>query len=88
MRSVQVEPIIRAGLRKYTDVIGQLWCSLASYYIRLGQFEKVSIVAHTWLMCGSHLYIRLVTCTRRPSRPCTLCEISLRFVVNVVVMLL
>jgi pre-mRNA-splicing factor SYF1 len=38
--SVKVDPIIRGGLRRFTDMIGQLWCSLADYYIRAGHFEK------------------------------------------------
>ena len=40
--SLKVEPIIRGGLQRFTDVIGQLWCSLADYFIRAGHFEKVS----------------------------------------------
>ena len=39
--SLKVEPIIRGGLQRFTDMIGQLWCSLADYYIRAGHFEKV-----------------------------------------------
>ena len=42
--SVKVEPIIRGGLRRFTDMIGQLWCSLADYYIRAGHFEKVRTI--------------------------------------------
>ena len=38
---MKVDPIIRGGLRRFTDMIGQLWCSLADYYIRAGHFEKV-----------------------------------------------
>ena len=38
--SLKVEPIIRGGLKRFTDMIGQLWCSLADYYIRAGHFEK------------------------------------------------
>lgn len=36
---IQVENIIRSGLKLFTDQVGQLWCSLATYYIRLGEFE-------------------------------------------------
>eukprot|EP00043_Microstomoeca_roanoka_P012576 m.121881 g.121881 ORF g.121881 m.121881 type:complete len:821 (-) comp15536_c2_seq1:136-2598(-) len=39
--TLRVEPIIKGGLRRYTDMIGSLWCSLANYHIRLGNFEKV-----------------------------------------------
>ena len=42
IESIRVEPIIRGGLRRYTDMIGSLWCSLARYHIRRGNFEKVS----------------------------------------------
>ena len=41
IHSLKVEPIIRGGLRRFTDMIGQLWCSLADYFIRAGHFEKV-----------------------------------------------
>ena len=40
--SVKVDPIIRGGIRRFTDMIGQLWCSLSDYYIRAGHFEKVN----------------------------------------------
>ena len=39
--SLKVEPIIRQGLKRYTDQIGVLWNSLADYYIRGGHFERV-----------------------------------------------
>ena len=39
--SVKVDPIIRGGIRRFTDMIGQLWGSLSDYYIRAGHFEKV-----------------------------------------------
>jgi len=39
--SVKVEPILRQGIDKYVDQVGQLWNSLASYYIGLGNFERV-----------------------------------------------
>ncbi|CAF4120962.1 unnamed protein product [Rotaria socialis] len=40
IKSVQVEPILRQGIQKYQDQVGQLWTSLADYYIRSGCFEK------------------------------------------------
>ncbi|EDQ86376.1 uncharacterized protein MONBRDRAFT_28344 [Monosiga brevicollis MX1] len=40
VRNIKVEPIIRGGLRKFSDMIGQLWCALAAYHIRRGSFEK------------------------------------------------
>ena len=30
---------------RFSDIIGQLWCSLADYYIRTGHFEKVGNMA-------------------------------------------
>ncbi|XP_048587532.1 pre-mRNA-splicing factor SYF1-like [Nematostella vectensis] len=40
VKSLKVADIIRGGLRRFTDSLGQLWCSLADYYIRSGHFEK------------------------------------------------
>ncbi|ESO83805.1 hypothetical protein LOTGIDRAFT_236450 [Lottia gigantea] len=38
--SLKIEPIIRQGLKRYSDQIGVLWNSLADYYIRGGHFER------------------------------------------------
>ena len=38
--SLRVDPIIRGGLRRFTDMVGALWNALADYYIRQGNFEK------------------------------------------------
>ncbi|XP_071096632.1 pre-mRNA-splicing factor SYF1-like [Haliotis cracherodii] len=38
--SLKIEPIIRQGLKRYTDQIGVLWNSLANYYIRGRHFER------------------------------------------------
>jgi pre-mRNA-splicing factor SYF1 len=38
--SLNVDAIIRGGLRRYTDQVGHLWNSLADYYIRSGLFER------------------------------------------------
>lgn len=38
--SLDVDAIIRGGIRKYSQEIGRLWCFLAEYYIRLGHFAK------------------------------------------------
>lgn len=35
-----MEPILRQGIDRYVDQVGQLWNSLASYYIGLGNFER------------------------------------------------
>eukprot|EP00903_Cladosiphon_okamuranus_P006058 g5973.t1 len=37
---LKVDAIIRSGLSRFTDEVGRLWCKLADYYIRLGQFER------------------------------------------------
>ena len=37
---MKVADIIHGALRRFTDGLGQLWCSLADYYIRGGHFEK------------------------------------------------
>ncbi|KAL5011732.1 hypothetical protein ScPMuIL_010283 [Solemya velum] len=38
--SLKIEPIIRQGLKRYTDQTGVLWNSLADYYIRGGHFDR------------------------------------------------
>lgn len=40
VHSLKVDAIIRGGLHRYTDQLGQLWNSLADYYIRSGLFER------------------------------------------------
>ena len=40
VKSLNVDAIIRGGLRRYTDQIGNLWNSLAEYYVRSGLFER------------------------------------------------
>jgi len=40
IRDLDVDGIIRFGIRKFTDSVGSLWVSLAEYYIRLGDFER------------------------------------------------
>lgn len=40
VRSLNVDAILRGGLRRYTDQVGHLWNSLADYYIRSGLFER------------------------------------------------
>ncbi|KAI3904862.1 hypothetical protein MKW92_037644 [Papaver armeniacum] len=37
---LDVDAIIRAGIRKFTNMVGTLWTSLADYYIRKGLFGK------------------------------------------------
>ncbi|XP_065332050.1 pre-mRNA-splicing factor syf1 homolog [Cloeon dipterum] len=40
VKSLNVDAIIRGGLRRYSDQLGSLWQSLADYYIRSGLFER------------------------------------------------
>ncbi|KAI9302584.1 pre-mRNA splicing factor Syf-1 [Cunninghamella echinulata] len=40
IHSIQVEPIIRSGIQRFTDQVGLLYCRLAMYWIKLGQLEK------------------------------------------------
>lgn len=40
VNSVQVDNVLRGGIRKFTDEVGRLWTSLADYYIRRALFEK------------------------------------------------
>ena len=40
IQNLDVDSVIRFGIRKFTDCVGRLWTALAEYYIRLRQFEK------------------------------------------------
>eukprot|EP00899_Mesostigma_viride_P029614 jgi/Mesvir1/9838/Mv22381-RA.2 len=40
VRTINVDGILRAGIRKYSQEVGRLWTSLSDYYIRKGLFEK------------------------------------------------
>jgi len=40
VKSLKIEPIIRSGIRQFSDEVGRLWISLGDHFIRLGQFEK------------------------------------------------
>jgi pre-mRNA-splicing factor SYF1 len=40
IKTIKVEPILRQGIQRYVDQVGQLWNSLATYYIGLGNFER------------------------------------------------
>lgn len=37
---LNVEAILRSGVSQFTDEVGRLWCSLATYFVRLGMFES------------------------------------------------
>lgn len=38
--SIKVEPIIRGGLRRFSNMVGVLWNALADFHIRQGNFER------------------------------------------------
>jgi pre-mRNA-splicing factor SYF1 len=38
--NLKVESIIRSGIARFSDEVGRLWCKLADFYVRQGQFEK------------------------------------------------
>ena len=40
VQKLRVEPILRSGLRTFTDEAGHLWCALADYFIRQASFEQ------------------------------------------------
>ena len=40
VQSVQVEPIIRSGIKRFTDQVGLLYCRLALYWIKMGKLEQ------------------------------------------------
>jgi pre-mRNA-splicing factor SYF1 len=40
IRDIDVELVIRGGIRKFTDQKGRLWTSLATYWITCGDFER------------------------------------------------
>jgi len=37
--NLRAETIIRSGIKKFPAEVGQLWCALADFHIRLGRFE-------------------------------------------------
>uniref|UniRef100_A0A7S1J111 Suppressor of forked domain-containing protein n=1 Tax=Eutreptiella gymnastica TaxID=73025 RepID=A0A7S1J111_9EUGL len=37
--NLRTETIIRSGIKKFPAEVGQLWCALADFHIRLGRFE-------------------------------------------------
>lgn len=39
-RALNVDSVIRAGIAKFSDEVGRLWCRLADFYIKQGHFEK------------------------------------------------
>ncbi|GBG31829.1 Pre-mRNA-splicing factor SYF1 [Hondaea fermentalgiana] len=41
---LDVEAVLRAGLRRFSDETGRLWCALAEFHIKLGQFGSAEDV--------------------------------------------
>ena len=39
-KDLNVDKVIRHGIKKYTDEVGNLWVTLANYYIKIGLIEK------------------------------------------------
>ena len=39
-KDLDVDKVIRHGIKKYTDEVGNLWVTLANYYIKMGLIEK------------------------------------------------
>ena len=39
-KELDVDKVIRHGIKKYTDEVGNLWVTLANYYIKMGLIEK------------------------------------------------
>jgi pre-mRNA-splicing factor SYF1 len=40
VKSINCENVIRHGIKKYTDEVGNLYVALADYFIKQGLFEK------------------------------------------------
>ena len=39
-KSIKVDAVIRSGILRFSDEVGKLWCKLANFYIRTGEFER------------------------------------------------
>ena len=39
-KDLTIDKVIRHGIKKYTDEVGNLWVTLANYYIKIGLIEK------------------------------------------------
>ena len=40
IKKINIDKLIRHGIKKYTDEIGNLWVTLGNYYIRIGLIDK------------------------------------------------
>lgn len=51
--NLKVDPIIREGIKKYTDQVGALWNSLANYFIKSKVFMKARDIYEEAMVCVS-----------------------------------
>jgi len=64
--TLQVDPIIRQGIQRYTDEVGVLWLALAEYYIRTPNYEKVGFLDNwSGKFANTQLLLRPVISTKR-----------------------
>lgn len=49
--SVDVDAVLRSGIKRFSDEVGRLWCALAEYYVRAGMFEKARDIYEEALGC-------------------------------------
>lgn len=54
--TLNVEPIIRQGIQRYSDQVGVLWLSLAEYYNRKPNFERVCFIIAFHLLQARDIY--------------------------------
>ena len=40
IKSIDIEPILRTGIKKFDQNSGKLWCYLATYFIMIGNFDR------------------------------------------------
>ena len=41
---IDVKALIRGGMETYKEHVGKLWCQLANYHVRLGQFDEARAI--------------------------------------------
>ena len=40
VNTLDIDAVLRSGIKRFTNEVGKLWCALAEYYIRAGIFDK------------------------------------------------
>lgn len=97
VKTLKADPIIRSGLRKFTDDVGRLWCALADYYIRQGEWERardvyeegidtVTTVRDFSMIFDAYAQVECIACTLHrppPSAPIPTHVSSLSFALPV-----